>query len=157
MVVTGLTVLGVQTRQALSSAEFSFWLAAGPAIFSTLVLFAAFYWAAFVLRHKSAHHKRLIIVASTAGMGAAVFRILGAIFGQVMWVLPVSILATNLFIIAAMGVDRLREGRIHRVYLIGLPACLVVELGVFLATPTPAGQVVVRGLAWVGGALGFLY
>jgi hypothetical protein len=57
MVVTGLTVLGVQTRQALSSAEFSFWLAAGPAIFSTLVLFAAFYWAAFVLRHKSAHHK----------------------------------------------------------------------------------------------------
>jgi len=32
-----------------------------------------------------------------------------------------------------------------------------VELAVFLSTPTPAGQVIVRGLAWVGGTLGFLY
>jgi hypothetical protein len=56
-----------------------------------------------------------------------------------------------------MGLDLLRERRIHRVYLIGLPICIVVELAVFLATATPFGQVIARGLAWVGGALGFLY
>jgi hypothetical protein len=157
MVLTGVTVLGVQTRQALASAGPSFWLAAGPAIFSTLVLFVAFYSAALALRQRSAQHKRLVIIASSAAMGAAVFRIFGEVFGHVMWILPASILATNLFIVAGMGLDLLRERRIHRVYLIGLPICIVVELAVFLATATPFGQVIARGLAWVGGALGFLY
>jgi hypothetical protein len=152
MVVTGLTVLGVQMRDALSSSEFSFWLAAGPAIFATLVLFAAFYSAALVFRHNGAYHKRLIIVASSAGMGAAAFRLLGELFGQVAWILPASIVLTNLFIVAGMGLDLLREGRIHRVYLVGLPVCVVVELGMFFSTPTPAGQAIARGLAWVGGS-----
>jgi hypothetical protein len=157
MVISGMTVVGVRMREALASGEQSFWLVAGPAVFSTLLLFAAFYSAAFVLRRKSAYHKRLIIVASSAGMGAAAFRILGEIFGPVMWVLPASILATNLFIVVGMGLDLRREGRIHRVYLVGLPVCLALELAVFLATPTPVGQALARGLAWVGGMLGFLY
>ena len=157
MFLSGLTVVGVQMRDALASAEPSFWLAAGPAIFATLILFAAFYSAALVLRRNGAYHKRLIIVASAAGMGAAAFRILGVAFGQVMWVLPASILMTNLFIVAGMVLDQLREGRIHLVYLIGLPVCVAMELGLYLATPTPAGQVIARGLAWVGNSLGFLY
>ena len=78
-------------------------------------------------------------------------------FGPVPWVLLAGILPTNLFIVAGMVTDLLREGRIHRVYLIGLPVCLAVELGFLLGTPTPAGQLVAQGLAWVGGVLGFLY
>jgi hypothetical protein len=53
--------------------------------------------------------------------------------------------------------DRLREGRIHRTYLIGLPVCFGVELAVFLSSQTLVGQTIARSLAWVGGALGFLY
>jgi hypothetical protein len=157
MFLTGLTVLGVQVRQALSSAGFSFWLVAGPSILSTLLLFAGFYAAGLLLRHRAAYHKRLIIVASSAGMGAAAFRIVGVIFGQAMWTLPASILFTNLFIVVGMLLDLRREGRIHRVYLIGLPICLGMELGLFLATPTPVGAVILRGLGWIGGTLGFLY
>ncbi len=157
MFVSGLAVVSVRMREALSAAEPSFWLAAGPAIFATLMLFAVFYSAALLLRHNGAYHKRLIIVASTAGMGAAVFRILGVLFGEVMWVLPASILMTNLFIVAGMSLDLLREGRIHRAYLIGLPVCFGMELAVFLSTGTPAGQALARSLAWVGDTLAFLY
>ena len=157
MVATGSIVIGVRMRDALGARGPSFWGMAGPAVFSTMALFVAFYTAALLLRKKSALHKRLIIVASAAGMGAAAFRILAAAFGQVMWILPAAVVVTNVFILAGMGLDLWREGRIHRVYLIGLPVCFVVELGTFLATPTPAGQFIARGLAWVGNTLGFLY
>lgn len=157
MIITGLTVLGVQMRGALQSAEHSFWLDSGPSIFATLLLFAVFYSAALLLRHNRAQHKRLIIVASTAGMGAAAFRILGVVFGEVSWVVPASILMTNLFIVAGMGFDLLRERRIHRAYLVGLPACVGVEFAVYLCTPTRAGQAIAQSLAWVGDTLGFLY
>lgn len=157
MVLTGVTVLGVQVRTALASTDFSFWLAAGPGILATMLLFASFYAAALVYRRQPAYHKRLIVVASAAGMGAAAFRIFAQAFGQVGWILPASIAATNLFILAGMLLDLRREGRIHRVYLVGLPVCLLVELGLFYSTFTPVGQAVARGLAWVGGTLGVLY
>ena len=157
MFVTGLTVLSVQVRQALASGGFSFWLAAGPGILATLLLFAGFYTAGLMLRHRAAYHKRLIIVASTAGMGAAVFRILMVTFGQVTWVFPASIVLTNVFIIAGMLFDLVREGRVHRAYLIGLPTCLVVELAAYFLTPTPVGSAIAQSLGWFGGILGFLY
>jgi hypothetical protein len=157
MFVTGLIVVGVQMQRALSSAGPSFWSAFGPMIFATLVLFAGFYLAAIVLRRQGAYHKRLIVVAGAAGMGAAAFRILGVVFGPVMWIAPAGILMTNLFIVAGMALDLLREGRVHRAYLIGLLVCLGVEVGAYLSTPTPAGQAIARSLAWVGGTFGFLY
>jgi hypothetical protein len=90
-------------------------------------------------------------------MGAATFRILAAMFGQTLWVAPVGVLATNLFIVPGMVHDYRREGRVHPAYLIGLPVCVAVEAAVFIASPTAAGRIAADGLAWVGRALAFLY
>jgi hypothetical protein len=157
MFLTGMTVLGVQMRGALAAAKPSFWLFAGPAIFSTMLLFAVFYTAAVLMRRKTAWHKRLIVVASSAGMGAAVFRILMVIFGDKQWIAPAGIVATNLFIVAGILVDLVRQRKVHRAWLIGLPTCFVVEMGILYATPTAFGRALVHGLATIGGALGFLY
>jgi hypothetical protein len=157
MAATGLLVIGVRMEAALASSQPSFWSLFGPMIFATLVLFTGFYTAALVLRRQSAYHKRLLIVASAAGMGAAAFRIIGATFGPVIWAAPLGILATNLFIVWGMVYDHLREERVHRAYRIGLLVCVGVELGVWMLTPTPVGQGIAHGLAWVGRTLGFLY
>jgi hypothetical protein len=157
MVLTGMTVLGVQMRDALAAAKPSFWLFAGPAIFSTMLLFAVFYTAAVLMRRKTAWHKRLIVVASSAGMGAATFRVLTVIFGDKEWIAPAGIVATNLFIVLGIVIDVVRERRVHRAWLIGLPICFVVEMGILYATPTAAGRLLSRALASLGAALGFLY
>jgi hypothetical protein len=157
MVVTGMIVVGVQMRDALASPEPTFWTEAGPAVWATLLLFAGFYIAALLNRRETPLHKRLIVVASAAGMGAATFRIVLFTFGPSAWLMPVSITVTNLFILAGMAFDLYRERRIHRAWLIGLPTCLAVELGVFYATPTAVGQLLARGLAWVGTTFGSLY
>ena len=157
MVASGLVVIGVRMEEALASAQPSFWSMFGPMIFTTLALFAGFYAAALVRRRAAAEHKRLVIIASSAGMGAAAFRIIGALWGQVMWAVPAGILASNLFIIGGMAHDYTRERRVHPVYWTGLLICLGVELGIWMMTPTPAGRALAQGLAWVGRTAGFLY
>jgi hypothetical protein len=157
MVATGLLVVGVRMAEVERLGRSSFWSQFGPAIFVTLVLFTGFYVAALVLRRRPAAHKRLMIVASVAGMGAAAFRILVAIAGPVGWAAPVGVLATNLFIVWEMLCDRWRDGRVHPVYRIGFLTCVVAEAGTMLATPTAAGQFLARALAWVGRTLAFLY
>jgi hypothetical protein len=157
MVASGLLVIGVRMAEAVASAEPSFWSMFGPMIAATLALFAGFYAAALVRRRAGASHKRLMIVASAAGMGAAAFRIIGALWGEALWAVPAGILATNLFIVAGLAHDYLRERRLHAAYAIGLVVCVGVELAVWLLTPTPAGRALASGLAWVGRAAGFLY
>ena len=157
MTVTGMIVIGAQMEIARTSSEPTFFGFFGPTIFATLVLFAGFYAAAFVNRRRGPYHKRFLIVASAAGMGAATFRILAAAFGQTLWVAPVGVLATNLFIIAGMVHDHRRDGRVHPAYLLGLPVCVIVETMAMLLTPTPAGRIIADGLAWVGRAAAFLY
>lgn len=156
MTATGLLVLGVRMAAATDSPG-SFWSVFGPMVGSTLVLFAGFYAAALVFRRRGAHHKRLLIVAGAAGLGAAGFRIVGAAFGEVAWAVPAGILATNLFILAGMVHDQRRDARIHLAYLTGLPMCLGVELAAWLVVPTAPGQAMAHGLAWVGRTLAFLY
>jgi hypothetical protein len=157
MVVTGLIVIGVRMRETLAAPEPDFWTFSGPVVFSTLLLFTAFYSAALLRRRESALHKRLIIIASAAGMGAAMFRILLVTVGPLPWITIAGILGTNLFILGGMAFDLAREKRIHLAYKIGLPLCVAVELTIFLMTPTPAGQLLARALAWVGSTLGFIY
>jgi len=157
MFVTGMIVVGVRMRDALASTEPSFWIEAGPGVWATLMLFAGFYIAALLNRRDTPLHKRLMVVASAAGMGAATFRIILVAFGPSAWLMPVSITVTNLFILAGMVLDLYRERKVHPAYLVGLPICLAAELGVYYATPTPAGQALARGLAWVGTVFGFLY
>jgi ABC-type Fe3+-siderophore transport system permease subunit len=126
-------------------------------IFATLVLFAAFYNMAWRDRRQRAQHKRWMIVASAAGMGAAMFRIFMVTFGPQDWVVPASILVTNLFITAGMLVDRARGLPLASSYLIGLLACASVEFGVYILTPTPPGQGLMHALAWVGQSFQILY
>ena len=156
-VVTGTLVLGVQLEAAAGSSAPSFWSLFGLMIFATLLLFAGFYAAALFLRRRGPYHKRLLIVASAAGLGAAGFRIVGAVFGPVPWDVPAGILATNLFIVWGMVHDSRREARIHPAYRIGLPICVGVELGAWWIASTPLGQEVARALAWVGRTLAFVY
>jgi len=155
MVGTGVLVVGVQMDRALETGD-QFWLAFGPAVFATLLLFAGFYTAALRMRHRSDWHKRLMIVASVGGMGAATFRVSMVLFGpdSAMWL---GLLGSNVFIVAGMAHDWLRDKRVHPAWWIGLVTCVVLEAGALLLTPTSAGQALSRGLAAIGRTFGFLY
>lgn len=157
MVATGLLVLGVQMQAAATAAEPTFFALFGPMIFATLVLFAGFYGSALRLRRNGAYHKRLMLVASAAGMGAAMFRVVGALVGEVLWAAPVGILATNLFLVWGIVHDVRRDRRVHPAYQIGLAVCVALEAGVWLLTPTPVGAALARTLAWVGRTGAGLY
>lgn len=157
MCATGLIVISVRMADAAASAAPSFWSLFGLQVFATLLLFAGFYLAAIRFRRQAPYHKRLMVIASSAGMGAAGFRIMVMAFGQVSWAVPVGILSTNLFILGGMLYDRLREGRIHPAYRVGLSVCVAVEVAFILITPTPVGRVIADGLAALGGLFGTLY
>jgi Amino acid permease len=157
MTATGTLVLGVQMAQAAASPEPSYWSSFGLMIFATLLLFVGFYTAAIVLRRDRAIHKRLMLVAGAAGVGAAAFRIAMTLFGPVDWATPAGILATNRFILGGIGYDAVRERRVHRVYWFALAICLVVEVSAWLGAPTGVGQSLARGLAWVGHTFAGLY
>lgn len=155
MVGTGFVVIGVQMANALDTGD-PFWLASGPAVFATLVLFFAFYVAGLRMRRRSDWHKRLMIIASVGGMGAAMFRLCMVLFGpdSAMWL---GLLGSNLFIVAGMVRDRLYDKRVHPAWWIGLATCAALEAGVLLLTPKPFGQALSHALAAIGRTFGFLY
>jgi hypothetical protein len=157
MIVTGAVVIGVQMEIARTAKEPTFFSFFGRPSSSRCCSSPCFYVAAILLRRRAPYHKRLIVVASAAGSGAAMFRIFSTAFGQVIWVPITGVLSTNLFIIAGMIHDRRRDGRVHPAYVIGLSVCVALEAGMFLLSPTPVGQAVASGLAWIGRMLGFLY
>ncbi|MBK8286372.1 MAG: hypothetical protein IPK97_16680 [Ahniella sp.] len=155
MVGTGLLVVGVRMADALESGD-PFWSASGPGVFATLVLFAAFYVAALRMRRRPDWHKRLMIIASVGGMGAATFRLCMVLFGpdSAMWL---GLLGSNLFIVAGMVRDGICDKRVHPAWWVGLSTCVALEAGALLLVPTPLGQAVSHALAAVGRTFGFLY
>jgi hypothetical protein len=157
MTATGTLVLGVQMASAAAAPEPSFWSAFGLMIFATLVLFLGFYAAAIVTRRNRAAHKRLMLVAGAAALGAAGFRIVMTLFGPVDWAAPAGILATNVFILVGIGYDVWRERRVHVAYGSGLAICVVVEVSAWLGVSTGVGRSVARGLGWAGHAFAGLY
>ena len=78
-----------------------------------MVLFGGFFAAAVAYRSKPDVHKRLILLASVAVMFAGAFR-LNYVVG-----IPVQILIWYSPVIAGMVYDRVKLGRVHRVYWIG--------------------------------------
>ena len=152
MTFTGLVVIGVQMKLAQQPDGSPFWQFLGPTVFITLVLFVVFYVLALLFRRKRDFHKRLILLASIAALGAAGFRVVGRAigFGPVAGV--GGILLPNLIIVAAILVERRRGEGVHPVYRWGLPASALAEIGVILATPTAAGQILSTSLAWLGAA-----
>lgn len=157
MVVTGIIVIAVNIHRALELDGPPIWRLFGLVILATLLLFLLFYGLAIANRHRAEIHKRYMIVASAVGLGAASFRVLLSIFGPHPLNIPGGILATNLIIVAGMIYDRRQTGRVHRVYRIGLPACLVTQL-VTLALPhTMVGHSLLEVLSEIGRRLHFLY
>jgi hypothetical protein len=159
MVGTGLVVIGTQMQASLQPDGPAFWQAMGPAVFSTLVLFSVFYVLAIRARRDRDRHRRLMLLASTGGLGAACFRIASHYMGSapLTTVVALGILAPNLFVLAAMVVDWKRGRGIHRVYRYGLPISVGLEVAAFLIAPTPGGRAVAEGLAWIGRMTAPLY
>lgn len=159
MVFAGILGLSTRLADALAGAgEGGFpWLTFGPGILFALILFTGFYLAALISRARPAYHKRWMIVASCPPLSAAVFRIFTSWFSPWPDLFAASLLATNLFIVIGMIHDRIREGRVHRAYLIGLSACVFFEALAVPIAGTSAGAALNRAVASVHDVIGFLY
>lgn len=157
MTLTGLVVLTVSIRKGLATEGFDFFKVFGLPVFSSLLLFAVFYTLAIIYRKSPERHKRLIIIASAAGLGAAAFRLLGGFWDPQPWTMVAGIVGTNVFIIAAMIHDRLSRGRIAAVYWYGLATCAIVEIASFPLGATDPGQSLLGGLAALADVLDPLY
>ena len=157
MVATGLVVLSTQMKLALAPGGSPFWFAMGPGILSTMLLFAGFYVAAYRTRRQPSAHRRYIVLASAGGMGAATFRVFGVLFGFADWVNMASILAPNVFVVAAMLHDVRQEKRVHPIYVWGLAISVALEGAMLVLGMTAAGDPLRQGLAWVGQLVAPVY
>jgi hypothetical protein len=157
MVVTGLVVIGVQMELVRQGPTGQFWSEMGPAVFMTLVLFAAFYGLAVRFRTRRDLHKRFMLLAGTGALGAAGFRVLAQVVGFGPLAGIGGILMPNLIIVAAVLVETRRGDGVHPVYRWGLPASVLLEAAAFLLVTTVPGQWLAAGLAWVGRVLAPLY
>lgn len=153
MVIVGLITSTVRIDMALGPDGNPFWKFMGLPIFSIWILFTFFYIGAIYYRWRVADHKRLMLLASAAALSAATFRIVIQLLGFEYWVAIVGTLAPNLFLFVAMIYDYRSMGKIHRVYLWGVPATIGLVGGTFLLVMTPGGEVVKQGVAWVGRLL----
>lgn len=157
MTVTGFIVVTVNIYEASLGGASPFWKYFGPAIFSTLLLMNVFYWLALKNRRNASTHKRYMIVASAAGIGAAAFRTIASVTGFHLWVPAAGIVASNLFILAGVIRDWRYEDAVHPAFKRGLIACLVVE-AVFFAIPfSPLNEPFNALFAAIGEQLVFLY
>ena len=157
MTVTGFIVVAVNIYEASLGGAGPFWKYFGPAILSTLGLMNVFYWLALKQRRVADVHKRYMIVASAAGIGAAAFRAIASVTGFYIWVPAAGIVASNFFIIAGIVHDWRSQGKVHAAFKRGLAACLVVE-AVFFAIPfSPVNEPFNALFAAIGRQLVFLY
>lgn len=157
MVGSGLVVAAVQIDRALSPDGSPFWDFMGLPILSLLVLFSVFYAVAIRRRRIPADHKRLMLLASTAALPAATFRILTRAIGFEQWVSVVGFYLPVLFLVAAIVYDYRRGETLHRVYQWGIPAWILLTGTMFVAAATPGGDVLKQGLGWVGRVVAPLY
>lgn len=163
MVVTGFFVLTVRMDDALAESDGPGFLAflreVGPLILVSLLLFAIFYAAAIraALTGRMEAHKRLMVLASSAGLGAALFRIFVNLFGPVAWANSGWMLATNLFMLAGIAYDRLAHGRVHPVYWGGLAFALLIEALVWPFPGNPMVPAVNSALATIGEQVKIFY
>ena len=157
MTLTGLVVLTVSIRKGLAADGFDFFKVFGLPVFTSLLLFAVFYSFAIANRKRAELHKRLIIIASAAGLGAAAFRLLGGFWDPQPWTVVAGITGTNVFIVAAMVHDKLTRGRIHRIYWIGLTVCAGIEFAAFPLSGTALGKALLAGLASLANVLDVFY
>ncbi len=152
MVVTGFIVVAVQIAGGSE-----FWFANGPFVFVALVLFTAFYSLALVNRTKPKIHKRYIVLASAAVLGAATFRVLLRSPVPIPYTLWIGGMLSNLFIVAAMIHDKRAKGAVHPVYVRGLVASVAVELASIGLVFTPLSGPIHAVIGGVGRLLEVFY
>ena len=157
MIGVGLIVSVVQIDMALRPDAAPFWQLMGLPIFSIWILFTVFYIAAIRLRRRPADHKRLIMLASAAALGAATFRILVRIFGFAPWVAVAGCLAPVSFILVAMVHEYRQRHSVSPAYLLGSAAMTVLIGGAFLLVMTRRATFVQESVGWVGQMLRPLY
>ena len=153
MIIFGLITSTVRIHLSLGPDGDPFWKLNGLPIFFVWVLFTGFYVAAIYYRWRKDVHKRLILLASAAALSAATFRIAIQFLGFEQWVVILGFAAPILFILAGMIYDFRSLGKIHPVYLWGLPMSVVLGGGAFLVTMILGGSVLEQGVAWVGRML----
>ncbi len=159
MTLTGILVLTVRVEEAVHNGAPEVWLLYGPLILSNLILFVLFYAVGIrmAMKNRLQAHKRLIIVASSIGLGAGFFRLILFLSGFHPLSLPAGTLSCSLFIIIGIIYDWLTRRAVHPVYWIGLVALFAVEVSLL---PQVNGEAVARinqGLAAIGEQLGVLY
>lgn len=157
MTITGLIIIPVNIYNESQTSGPPIWTLFGPVILSTLFLFVGYYTLALLNRKRPDRHKRYMILASAPALGAAVFRILLSILGPNLWNIPAGLFLTNAFIVAGMLHDRRVDGRVHKVYWIGIAVCLTVEVLLIALPHTPIGKALLRVLAVIGENVRFLY
>lgn len=141
MTVTGIIVLTVRVQDAVLNGGPPTWLLYGPLVLSTLVLFVIFYAAGIymAIKNRLESHKRLIIMASSVGLGAGMFRLIFFLSDFHPLSLPIGVLVCSLFIIIGIFYDWLTKKSVHPVYWIGLIGVLIVQ---FLLLPQINGALV---------------
>lgn len=159
MTFTGVLVLTVRVEEAVRDGAPQVWLLYGPLILSNLLLFTAFYTAAIymAMRNRLQAHKRLIIVASAAGLGAGFSRVIMFLSDFHPLSIPAGTLGCGLFIILGMSYDGITRRAVHPVYWIGLATLLVVEISLLPQVNGDAVAWINQGLAAIGDHLGILY
>jgi hypothetical protein len=95
---------------------------------TTVAVFTITACGAFLLRGNPPAHKRMILLATSAILSAAIFRWLGAgiyeMFGYNAWLMS-DWLGPILLILSAALYDKLTRGRVHKVLAIGVPLYLI--------------------------------
>ena len=114
--------------------------------------FTGFAVAAMLARRDSPAHKRLLLLATTVIVSAAYTRWWGAVLtgwvGDGYWGTIVNTFTpAHLILLAALSYDVATRGRIHRVYLVGVPAILAAELVVSWIYHAPGWLPLARWIA----------
>jgi uncharacterized membrane protein YozB (DUF420 family) len=117
-----------------------------------VVSFTAFATWAMIERRDPSAHKRLLLLATTLIVGAAYARWWGETLtgwvGDGFWGMIVnSFTGTHLILLGSLAYDYATRGRVHRVYLIGIPAILAGELVVSWLYHSPAWLPVAYAIA----------
>lgn len=159
MACTGVLVLTVRVEEAVRNGGPPVWLLYGPLILANLVLFVGFYAAAIHMaaRKRFQAHKRLIIVASAAALGAGFSRVIMFLTGFHPLSIPAGTLGCALFIMIGMAYDGFTRRAVHPVYWVGLAALLVLEISVLPQVNGDGVAWINQRLAAIGDQLGVLY
>lgn len=119
-------------------AEFAVYLS-----FSSLLGFAVLYGLALHMRTSANDHKRYILMAGTAMMLAATFR-LAAAFGAPQPI-PMGIVIQYAFITALMFYDLKQYDRLHTATMISMLVCIIMTAGIFTLGASSLWAEFIRG------------